>query len=127
MWRARIEAASTGPIKDEQSTLDYHGLKPKRFAIYDQGAGPSKDTYFVEPGLVAFLDWSPHNGGAYIHYMSTRNDLRGKGLARKLVQHLYDTVDGPIDWGDIMSDQAETLWRSFRESHPDRGNRGKIR
>lgn len=120
-----------GDIKTEPSPLDYHGEHPQRFAIYDDTASPSTDTYHQVPGLVAFLDWSPGNrmgsGGAFIHYMHTRDDYQGKGMARALIQHLYDTVPGDIDWGDIMSDQAEHLWRDFDERYPDRWNHGKIR
>lgn len=129
-WRAfpmsRRIVASVGEVVEEMTTLTYGCARPHRLAIYDPEAGPSSESYHDAPGLVAFLDWTPDGDGAFIHYMHVRADYTRRGLARRLVQYLYDHTTGEIDWGKIASDEAETLWRSFREAHPDRGNWGKI-
>jgi GNAT superfamily N-acetyltransferase len=121
-WAARRTAAA---IKAEESPLDYHGHHPKRLAIYEDGFTGTQQYTEDVPGLAAFLDYddSPE---VHIHYLFVDDARQGKGLGRKLVQHLYDTTSGWVDWGEVYDEHAGTLWQSFREKHPDRGNSGKV-
>lgn len=143
-WEMIREAAKTAAhgIVLEQSPLDYHGVRPKRLAIRVPGEWDPKmprgdeasASYFTPPhsatpegdDTVAFLDFSEQADSIYIHFMAVRPDFEGKGLARLLVEHLYAMTDKDIDWGRVMSDRAEALWRSIRDAHPDRWNRARL-
>lgn len=123
-WAQRIAAAR---IVEEQSPLDYHGMHPRRYAIHDPSAGPSTHPYFDgAPDTIAFLDWSDEGDSVYIHFMATRDDQKRKGLARKLVEHLYAASDKDVNWGRIISDEAQELWESIKDKHPDRWNKAKL-
>lgn len=115
-----------GSVQQEQSKLDYFGETPKRLAIHDPEASPSTDDYC--PGdTVAFLDYSEGDYGVFIHYIYVRSDYRGRGLARELVEYLYDHTTGAVDWGEVFEPAAGALWDEMRQAHPDRGNSGKNR
>lgn len=58
------------------------------------------------PGTVAFLDYHVLPGGTvYIDYMKTRNDMRGQGHAKRLVDELLQKFgkDATYDFGHIMN------------------------
>lgn len=123
-WRRRI--ASVGSVVREESPLDYKGPKPHRFAIHDPEAKPTTHPYFdTAPDTVAFLDWSIDGGDTYIHFIATRDGYQRRGLARRLVEHLYADSDRDVNWGRIISDEAEALWRDIKEQYPDRWNKAK--
>ena len=90
--------------------------------------GSKKPGPFSQEGLVAFLDGFVWNGKiVYIAYMRVRDSHRGQGLARKLVQALYDRwPDAEVDWGKVVDPRAGRLWEDFRDRYPDRGNHGKV-
>lgn len=113
----------------ESSPLDYHGTRPRRLAVYDATVGPDPvgNSYFDPAGLIAFLDFSPYEGGTFIHYMSVRSDFCKQGIARDMVELLYDITEGEVDWGEIHADEAWTLYEHFRAQVRDRHHRGKKR
>ena len=87
--------------------------------------------YFTEancqPGVVAFLDLQVRGPVVDIAYMEVRQDKRGRGLARQLVQEAYDRhPDATIHWGKMMSPEIGTLYRSFKESHPEQTGSGSV-
>jgi hypothetical protein len=133
------------------SPLQYnHGARVHRLALVLPEAGPPapSDTYFAptevktkrgkqkvpgaDEGVIAFIDWHEVNyyGGEAIptiDYMKTRRDQSNRGYATKLVREFYkmhrDRAE--IDWGSIMSDPAEKMFRRFqKEAKPL--TRGKL-
>lgn len=113
-----------------ESPLDYGFGGVRRYAIYDEGASElTKHPYYAdEPGLIGFIDYSPsfrRPGETYIHYMSVEPGHEGQGIAKRLVDHLYNSTDEKIDWGDIVSERAGALHKQFKELYPDKGNYGK--
>lgn len=102
-------------VKTGVSTLDYHGIKPKRIYITDTDADEIKDKYYQkDPNMVAFLDYSElPDGSIYVHYVHVRNDQKGKGYMRFLIDHLYDLHKDAkwIDFGRIMHDAVEKVVR----------------
>ncbi len=84
-------------------------------------------------GVVAFLDFHMTPGpdgkkAVYIDYMSTRGDQQGAGHMRTLVDHLYKAFDDAIwiDWGMIMNDHVERLWRKYRDRESGPRTYGKL-
>ena len=58
------------------------------------------------PGTVAFIDYHILPGGTvYIDYMKTRNDMRGQGHAKRLVDELLQKFgkEATYDFGHIMN------------------------
>ena len=75
----------------------------------------------ADEGVVAFLDYHRVPGqtdAIYIDYMSTRDDQQGKGHATALVDKLYGMFPDAawIDWGDIMSDAAWRIFKTYRDA-----------
>lgn len=119
-----------GPIT---SPLDYHGRRPQRLYITDPSfEGDPGHSYFTESGTVAFLDFTDQGRwGTFIDYVSVYPGQRRKGLARKLVQRLYDLTAGrsgteaDMDWGEIMDHGAAVVYREFEAKYPERHHRCK--
>jgi len=134
-------------IEEYASPLDYHRAgNVRRYALVDPGVGdPDKhDAYFAEiwktrrytksgkplkkpktelvskgaePGVVAFLDWTPWGDGIYIHYMKTRQDQKGKRHAQRLLDHLYKKhkTAAVIHWGKVMNEVAWSLYERYKD------------
>ncbi len=104
-------------LTERAAPLDYKVKGVQRIAISDDSAKPSSEEYFENSKEVAFLDYSLYDGDrrVYIHYMNTRFDRRGEGHGRALVNELYERFKGKeeINWGKIMDDHAESLFREF--------------
>jgi GNAT superfamily N-acetyltransferase len=71
------------------------------------------------PGTVAFLDYHllPGTGGAvYLDFYSVRPDFRGQGLGRRIIEEFYlQFADAPwIDWGEVVSREAQATWRRMK-------------
>ena len=86
----------------------------------------------ARPGTLAWLDW--HMIGPrvlYIDFMTVRSDWRGMGAGRRLVEEFYQYVVVPradtIDWGKIVSDRAEHLYRYMTKRYSGIRHYGKIR
>ena len=68
------------------------------------------------PGTVAFIDYHILPGGTvYIDYMKTRNDMRGQGHAKKLVDELLQKFgkDVTYDFGHIMNPAAGKIQKNL--------------
>lgn len=66
----------------------------------------SKDVPGAEPGTVAFLDYHEQSPGyVYIDYIKTRQDARGQGHARRLVDELVNKYgeDATYHFGRILN------------------------
>ena len=114
-------------VVESDSPLAYGSPNVKRLTIEDPSApaerdeGPKSGAYFSAGSpAVAFVDYSLYDGGdrVYIHYASTRSDQRGAGAARLLIDDLYERFKdkAEINWGKIMSDNMETLFRDKRSA-----------
>lgn len=116
-----------------KSTLKYAGIAtPDRLQIIDETAGPDPGPayhragtkkplkYFPFSGLVAWLDYTVTADSVYIHYFIVRDDQRNKGLARQLLNRLYDQFPDVrrIQWGDIMHPAAKKLFLEMRDTRP---------
>lgn len=86
----------------------------------------------AEPGVVAFVDFhvlpnTGHDGkenAIYIDYVAARDDQRGRGNAKVLLERLYKSYAKAawIDWGSIHHDAMEKLFLRYR----DLGDQGKV-
>lgn len=145
----QIISASPEVIEQGPTPLDYQtSADIRRLAVVDYDAPPPdpKDTSFAggtqktsrgkskikpaEPGTVAFIDYSLYDSGkrVFIHFMETRRDQRKKGYASQLLDRLYkDHHDKEeINWGRIMSDEAERLFMQYKSRGPGPETRGKL-
>jgi GNAT superfamily N-acetyltransferase len=112
-------------VKAEQSPLDYHGTRPKRLAIYEEGFEGTQSYTRDVLGLVAFLDYSEDSRwGTTIHYVFVDDARQGQGHARALIKALYDRTTGDVDWGDIHADEMWHLFQEYRD-RKDRYTTGK--
>lgn len=150
----RFEHQGDSPLDYSDSTW----VKPKRMAIADSEAGehPKGDAYFAEmhrtvrrspttgrplkkprtevtpgaaPGTVSFVDYSqPHPNQLYIHYMKTRSDHTGQGLARDLVHHLIGQHPHAriVDFGKMMQPAVGHIKKQMEQAYPDRTILGKV-
>lgn len=80
---------------------------------------------------VGFLDYHvlPYTSGAiYIDFYTVRRDERGHGYGTHLIDELYlRFADAPwIDWGRVMSDQAEATMRRIQRDPGMPRTHGKI-
>ena len=126
-WRALpiapMRTTASHPVLEGEVALDYpyHG-RPLRLYVKDPSfEGDRGSTYFKEPGVIAFVDVFDQGVDLYVGYVTVARPHRGKGLARLLMQAVYDRFyDGTkwINWGDIMADEAETLYRDFKGKYP---------
>ena len=140
---AHVLRASGRVVEQGPTPLDYKSSADiQRLALVDTSAPPPdpKDTSFAggvqktskgtsklkpaEPGTVAFIDYSLYDGGTrvFIHFMETRQDQRKKGHSSKLLDSLYDKFKdaAEINWGKVMSDQAESLFMKYKAKEPTR-------
>lgn len=125
--RATGAAPGTRTITDGLDTpLDYRGKFPgqgKRMIVTEVGANYGKNTGNWEgaaPDTVGYLDYSVVGDEVYVWFMTTRFDREKQGIAGSLVQALYDAhPDKRIEWGDLMDDGAEILYKRFKASHPE--------
>lgn len=106
-----------------QSPLNYHGIKPQRVALMDKTIPKvKKQKYFEKAGLVAFVDYSVYGGDIFIHYISTRPDLRQKGHANSLIAHLAEM--GKLDFGNIFHDAVQKIYEKMKAAGKVRGCTG---
>lgn len=73
----------------------------------------------AEPGTIAFLDYHGDNEILYLDYLKVRQDLRGKGYARKLIEELIRmnpdiTV---LQFGRMMQPQIGHLMQDLKIKH----------
>lgn len=86
----------------------------------------------AQPGTLAWLDWhTTAPSDIYIDFMKVRNDWRGRGIGRQLVEGFYQhVVDRDavtyVNWGDIMSDYAEKLFHYMRRQYPHVQHKAKL-
>lgn len=66
------------------------------------------------PGTVSFADTHPRPDGIYIDYMKTRQDMRGHGLAGRIIDHIAETHEGVLDFGRVMT---PTIWNHMQRLH----------
>jgi hypothetical protein len=79
---------------------------------------------FIKGGpdhMVAFQDWQywGDQQAIYLNYIHIRNDQRGKGYARKLIQGLIDMHPDLkiLHFGKMMREEIGHLKRSFEEKY----------
>lgn len=154
--RSRALTRNGLSIIDERSPLEYdHSAPVLRLSVVDpdaEGPGPN-DVYFApdvkvgstrrkklvipgaSPGVVAWVDYHLIHGygstgrGVYIDYMRTRRDQTQRGHMKRLVEALMERYPGDdIDFGDIVSDHVEKIWRRLKDD-TSHGRRiyGKLR
>lgn len=142
-------------IVEQRSPLDYHGHHPARLALVDPTAGPpgAGDAYFagrtkkitrgaggrplkkprteVTPGagegVVAFVDFDVTPDWLVIHYVTTRQDQRGKGHMRRLLDALLERHGDEsqfVSFGDVHS---ESVWRYAKKLEEQPRWAGKVR
>jgi GNAT superfamily N-acetyltransferase len=83
------------------------------------------------PGAAAFIDYSVlSDGSVYIHYVTTRRDLRKQGYGALLLEHFLRSVekDGvpSVDFGRILSDPMEKLFLRWRRLSDDGKYRPRV-
>lgn len=118
------------PVVEEDSPLEYkHSYKVLRFAAYDAEAPPTKQAYYKDhPGLLSFIDWHRGPYGVEIDYLNTRTDFTGLGLASILVEMFYEknANEPEINWGRIVNDHAEKIFRKMNKKFKTPRTRGKL-
>ena len=84
-------------------------------------------TYFTtentEAGTVAFVDLEVYgqSNAVLVAYLSVRPDHRGEGLARRLMQEVYDRwPEARVYWGKIIASEIGHLYEDFKARYPDR-------
>jgi GNAT superfamily N-acetyltransferase len=131
---------SLGPVTFEEgeSPLEYQGQgKVLRLSLCAENVEERDEhPYFVnlDPCVVGFLDFEFYGGDSvFIHYMKTREEHTGRGVARKLVEELYRRHRGAVkephgmmNWGQLMHPGAQALYRDMKERHPALYHRGKF-
>ena len=83
----------------------------------------------ADPHVVAFADFSTDpDGSLFLHFFTTREDLHGQGLGRKLISELYERfAEAPeINWGHVVSAGSEKLWKERRQISTGPRTRGKL-
>lgn len=123
---------AAGAVRVEEGTpLDYRGMfrgKPYRFSIEDDTAEPLTERDLSQgnwegatPQTVAYLDVYDDGQYAYVAFMTTRRSHVRQGLAKQMMTAAYARFpDARFVWGDIMHDDAEGLYHSFRDAEPER-------
>lgn len=79
----------------------------------------------ASPGTVSFLDYAvwgkPGEYQAYINYMATRADQRGKGLARTVVDTFMQNAErsgvAHVNFGRIMNPAVWKLYMRYRDAY----------
>ena len=126
---SRVAAVTTEDVPAD-FVPEYQGVgfsgTPVRFAVHDGSMEPTQQTYFEDPTLAAFADVFEEGdyGGTpwvLLAYITVRRDQRGKGLARQIMQAVYDAYpDAIIKWGRLMDDAIVHLRDDFRQRFPQR-------
>lgn len=94
---------------------------PMRLAIYGEPFESSHPYFRPYPGLEAFLDLFYNNETVAIAFCNVEPNFEGQGLARQLIQQVYDLFpDREILWGKSMDDRIDHLKEQFRQQFPDR-------
>lgn len=132
-------------FEETESPLDYPGGTRTRLQVRDANAGApgARDVYFAEthrtvkrgargqplkrprkvvvPGagedVVGFIDFRTPRNTVEIDYIAVREDQRGRGIARLLVDELYSRYHD-VDWinfGDIVEPQILKLYQEKRD------------
>jgi GNAT superfamily N-acetyltransferase len=86
----------------------------------------------ARPGTLAWVDW--HWVGPryiYIDFMKVRNDWRGRGAGRQLVEAFYANVVAAnavenIHWGRVMSEYAWKIFNHMRRLYPNVHHAGHV-
>jgi len=115
--KASSKKKSTVYFSEKRSPLEYNGVQASRIAVTDESAKHGTG-YFDGSKDVAFLDYSLYDGGdrVFIHYMKTRDENRGQGHGRALLDSLYERFKDKkeINWGKIMHDHALDLFQEYK-------------
>lgn len=115
--------------------LNYRGKFPgdaERLYITEPGYVPGKygttGNWEGSPeDLTGYLDYSVVGGTVYIWFLTTRRDREKRGIANALVARLYADHPGKtVEWGELMDDGAEILYKRFRDSHPTQTGKGRV-
>ena len=68
------------------------------------------------PGTASFMDFEDRGHEVYVHYMNTRQDLRGQGHGNRLMDHLAGQFpDKDINLGQIESTSVGNMQRRLRQ------------
>ena len=68
------------------------------------------------PGTASFMDFEDLGSEVYVHYMNTRQDLRGQGHGNRLMDHLAGQFpDKDINLGRVMSKHVGNMQRRLRQ------------
>lgn len=118
------------PSRAIQEWQEREKAKPKRFPgpptgyAYFNPHGVDPAMNIMEPApetLIAFADVSARREVVAINYVVVRPDHRGEGLARELVQAVYDEwPEATVYWGKLMAPEMGRLYDSFKEQYPER-------
>lgn len=86
-----------------------------------------------QPGIkdvsvVGFLDYHEYsNRSYYLDYLKTREDARGKGHARALVEQFYRThKPAAVHWGRMMAPEIGKLFESMKKKFPKVNTSGHV-
>jgi GNAT superfamily N-acetyltransferase len=75
--------------------------------------------------MVGFADFTPdirYPGETYVHYVSTRPDQTGKGVATHIANHLVEHAKAAghnVDWGLIDNPTMDSVRKKVEMAHPD--------
>ena len=108
-----------------KSPLSYRGGRALRLALVDPDVEADEDdSYFNEPGLVAFLDyhyepnsrWAEGNDYIYMDYANVRPNFRRTGLGKRLYGELLKKYgeDALYDFGKIMNPAVFRMYRQLQ-------------
>jgi GNAT superfamily N-acetyltransferase len=101
--------------------------RPIRLAIREPNVN-STHPYFKDNNLAAFADvFDEGNGEVNIGFINTAPEMQGRGLARQLVQAVYDQFpNAKIRWGKLMDDAMVHLKDQFKQQFPERTAEWKL-
>lgn len=141
----RVEHQGPSPLDYSSSSW----VQPERLAVVNPDAGehPKGDFGFSElrsverygksgkalkkprekitpgaaPGTTAFVDYSRNQHSLDIHYMKTRKDQQGQGLATHLASSLVrQHPDVSVNWGKVMNEGMDRVRQRVEAQFPDR-------
>lgn len=100
---------------------------------YGRGGRPLKrpkkviDDPGADPGVVAFADYNRYGTTLSISLVIVRQDYRGKGLAKRLVNELYGGYPDVkvVQWGRVLNPTAWGLLEYAKEKYPEKTTVGK--
>lgn len=100
-WRSRR--------KREEWEAGNGTTKRKPAPKWQEGSGTADE------GTIAFLDYIERNDEVFIAYMSVRDDHRRQGLAKKLVDWVYDLARSKgkarVNWGQVFYPANQLYWQ----------------